>query len=378
MPSNDGILALSIAFELTNFSHTLIMKKTALPYLVILFIFTINHTSAQSPETAVPKLTPKQLSAVVTISGKSGSGTGFFCKIKGRDFVVTNQHVIAGNPQGTFKTQAGEKVVMRKIYATKSADIALLEAVNTPKSVTPLELLDRPETEATKNDLVVIPGNSKGGGVITETPGKLVAIGPHKIEVDNPVYPGNSGSPMIHMKTGKVIGVLTSAELISLSAFDKASFLNKQSAIKSEIRYFGHRVDTVKQWKMIKWSYFQENDKIVSGARAELNCLAAYYTGSSTIWKKFKNLHVANNRAQTILDSRKYSEANKIQAMRRLIRDFDSYTRLAQKRADQRELTYIHLEKVKTNKAIAKSLLIGSSIVERDTTLVEALIQREN
>lgn len=357
------------------------MKKSTLLNFVICSLITCNYSSAQSPQTAIKtaqKLTPTQLSAVVTISGKSGSGTGFFCNVKGRTFVITNQHVIAGNPGGTFKTQSGEQIAMKNIYATKSADIALLEPVNIPKSVTPLELLDRPDIEAVKDDMVVIPGNSKGGGVITETPGKFIAIGPQKVEVDNPVYPGNSGSPMIHIKSGKVIGVLTSAELLSLSAFDKASFLNKQSAIKSEIRYYGHRVDTVKQWKIIKWSYLQENDKLLNSARNELNCLAAYYTGSSTIWKKYRNLHEAHNRAYIILDSRKYSEANKVQAWNRLIRDFDSFTRSAQKKADRRDLTYLHLEEAKTNKAIAKSLLVGSRIIVRDTKLIEALIQRGN
>lgn len=129
---------------------------------------------------------------------------------------------------------------------------------------------------------------------------------------------------------------------------------------------------------LVKWRYFQESAKLISDARFELNCLISYYTGSSSIWKNFKDLHEAHNRAETIIDSPKYSVANKIQAKRRLIRDFASLTRLAQKRADQRELTYVHLQSVKVNKAIAKSLLAGTNIVQRDTDLIEALIQRSN
>ena len=362
-----------------NLDYDIPMKTLTLP-CIALILFTSTHISvAQSPPPPVaPILTPAQLSAVVIITGNAGDGTGFFCQVKGRTFVVTNQHVLAGNLKATFKTLSGKQVFMGKVYATTSADVALLEPDHIPKDVTPLVLLERPETEALKDDVIIIPGNSKGGGVITQTPGKLIALGPGKVEVDNPVYPGNSGSPMIHVKSGKVIGLLTEAELISLNAFEVASFLNKESSIKSEIRYYGHRIDTVKKWKKVKWAYFQESNRLIDQSRLELTSLGAYFTGSSTSWKKFKNLHEAHIKAETILDSKKYSEANKIQALRRLIRDFQSYSRIAVKRSDNRELTYVHLRGVETLQSIAKNLLAGSQIVERDVKLLEALIQRGN
>ena len=66
-------------------------------------------------------------------------------------------------------------------------------------------------TSASTDDPVVTPGNSEGGEVILNTEGKVLGIGPEHIEISNPVYHGNSGGPVIHTKTGKVLGVVTQA-----------------------------------------------------------------------------------------------------------------------------------------------------------------------
>ena len=39
--------------------------------------------------------------------------------------------------------------------------------------------------------------------------GTLLAVGPKLIETDCNFYKGNSGSPMIHKESGKVIGVVS-------------------------------------------------------------------------------------------------------------------------------------------------------------------------
>ena len=66
-----------------------------------------------------------------------------------------------------------------------------------------------PDPHVKRDDQTVVPGNSKSDRVITQTAGKLLAIGPQGIEVDNPVYPGNTGSPIVHTDSVEVIGILT-------------------------------------------------------------------------------------------------------------------------------------------------------------------------
>ena len=73
---------------------------------------------------------------------------------------------------------------------------------------TPLEL-DQSRISVKIGDAIVVLGNSGGGGVVTKLEGKLVGIGPDRIEVSAEFIPGNSGSPIIHVPTGKVIGIAT-------------------------------------------------------------------------------------------------------------------------------------------------------------------------
>ena len=69
--------------------------------------------------------------------------------------------------------------------------------------------MDHVDENASIDDDVVVLGNAEGGGVINTIKGKIVGVGPNLVEVDAAFVPGNSGSPIIHLKTGKVIGVAT-------------------------------------------------------------------------------------------------------------------------------------------------------------------------
>ena len=90
------------------------------------------------------------------------------------------------------------------------------------------------------------------------TQGKVLGIGPERIEIDNPIYHGNSGGPVFHTKSGKVLGVVTEAMKVDVTdALDKASFASRNSAISGSMRYFALRLDTVSTWLPIDSRRFQ-------------------------------------------------------------------------------------------------------------------------
>ncbi len=105
-------------------------------------------------------------------------------------------------------------------------------------------------------DEVTVYGNSGGGGVVTSLPGKLVGIGPDRIEVSSAFIPGNSGSPIIHVPSGRVLGIAT------YLTKGRDEFGNDSG--KSEvIRRYGYRLDSVKQWEPVNWQGFQaEADQV--------------------------------------------------------------------------------------------------------------------
>jgi hypothetical protein len=68
--------------------------------------------------------------------------------------------------------------------------------------------------------------------------------------VDALFVPGNSGSPIIHLKTGKVIGVATYA---LIRRYDATTMRAAQTPV---VRRFGYRLDSVTAWQPVNWNSF--------------------------------------------------------------------------------------------------------------------------
>jgi hypothetical protein len=184
--------------------------------------------------------------SLVFIEGGSGSGSGFICKTPEGTFLYTNQHVVAGMPRVTCTRLGGAAVKIGGAFAAAGHDE--MRFVTDPPAL-PFESGAQIETFAKIGDEVVVLGNSEGSRVISPLRGKLVGIGPDRIEVDAQFVPGNSGSPIIHVPSGKVIGIAT--YLIRRRYTDLVD--KKEPAI----RRFGYRLDSVKQWQPVNWAAYQ-------------------------------------------------------------------------------------------------------------------------
>ena len=329
-------------------------------------------TSEQKAE----DLPPDVLDAMVVIKGKEGSGSGFVCSFKGKSYIVTNQHVISGLTNARFQTRAGVKLYPVNWQVATDVDLVIIEVQGLPSDLKPLELLGDLSQQVVQGDKVTIPGNSEGHGVVTQTHGELLAIGGQRVETDCPVYPGNSGSPIIHRKSGKVIGVLTEAERLIFDEFTKHSFKDKKSAIKSEVRYFGYRIDTVADWRPMTASALNTERSLLDMSRRELDWIADYFTGASDSYKEFKELHVARNEAFEACNTGDLAFSEVEKARKRFLWKLDGLIARAIKRIPQRRLVYVHEEKADAVKTLAANLATGVEIVERDDELTVELIKR--
>jgi S1-C subfamily serine protease len=109
-------------------------------------------------------------------------------------------------------------------------------------------------TNVSIGDEVVALGNAEGEGVVNTLYGKVVGIGPNLLEVDAPVVPGNSGSPIIHLKTGKVIGVATYVRFEGMGIFFGGS---------ETVRRFAYRLDSVKTWQAVDLPEFRKEEALI-------------------------------------------------------------------------------------------------------------------
>ncbi len=231
-----------------------------------------------APPVESQSLTPEQMGAIVLIEGEEGVGTGFIAKIRGVDFVVTNQHVIGGNEKLRITTVKGVSIPVGGIFGAVGRDIAILR-IEGENKVPPLTLAADPLKTAKLGDKVVVVGNRRGGGVATQLSGAVRGIGPDRLEVDAPFQPGNSGSPIVHLATGEVLGVASYSQTRKLDELDgpaaTATDAKKDEPAKEEQRWFGFRADEVGKWETIDLAKWRVQAKRVADFAADTE--AIYY-----------------------------------------------------------------------------------------------------
>lgn len=180
------------------------------------------------------------LQAMVIVQGDEGRGSAFVVKMDGRTFLVTNSHVVRGNRNVKFKSLRNEDLATGPLQIADKVDAVRSELSGAAHA---LELMPEIEQKVKIGDEIVVAGNAEGEGVVREIPGKVVGIGPDRIEVDAGFVPGNSGSPILLKSTGQVIGVATYLKIPW-----QARIGVKSATSLNEVRRFGYRLDTVARW----------------------------------------------------------------------------------------------------------------------------------
>lgn len=213
------------------------------------------------------------LSSIVIIKGDQHQGTGFLAKIKNVEFVVSNLHVIGGNNTIDFASIGGVRIQPGPIFGAVGRDLAIMrieaypESTDAPASLdTTTGLLDT----AKIGDRVIVMGNSGGGGVATHITGKIRGIGPDRLEIDAPFEPGNSGSPIIHLASGKVIGVAT---------YQQTTRPTAPGAPGKPKRWFGYRLDAVEKWESIDLARWRTQEARITAFREDSFALRSFATG---------------------------------------------------------------------------------------------------
>lgn len=97
--------------------------------------------------------------------------------------------------------------------------------------------------------------------------------------------PGNSGSPIIHVKSGKVIGIAT-----YLKTRQFAEFSDRR---ESRVRRFGYRLDSVKQWQPVVWANYQaervEADRVEAVTKDLMKLIGAMRSDAQVSASDFGN-----------------------------------------------------------------------------------------
>jgi len=200
--------------------------------------------------------------------GTAGKASGSLVLYQGKVRLVTNAHVLSGIPDARFSQIDSQEVPTGAFSYADGADLAVADQSTCTEG---LEMMTDVDKEVSVGDDVVVLGNSLGSDVVTVIPGKVTGLGPDLVEVDAKFVEGNSGSPIIHVKTGKLIGIATFATVRNVD------LLSKDSQFNSGVRRFGYRLDTVQGWQHPSAGQFMAEAKTVEAVRKKTEYL--FYLG---------------------------------------------------------------------------------------------------
>jgi hypothetical protein len=194
------------------------------------------------------ELMQKYRNDLVLVEGKAGKASAFIADINGRKYLVTNAHVLADIKSPHFKLIDNTPIKLGPGRVAVGHDIIMLEVVEGGKGI-PTVAFGAPEAQF--GDAVVVPGDPGGEGVVVPLHGEIVGIGADRLEVSAPIEPGSSGSPIIHLSSGKVIGVATYLKINPILSRSRPRVSNQ-----SNVRRFGYRLDSVQRWEPADWARF--------------------------------------------------------------------------------------------------------------------------
>jgi serine protease Do len=147
--------------------------------------------------------------AVVTIRNNNGHGSGFIINASG--YIITNAHVVAGQPKVVTVMMADGKTEMPADvvgFSAKGLDLALLK-INRPGKL-PIVTLGNTKSIRVGDNVYAIGTPLGEENQSTFTAGMVSAIREEgrRIQHNAAVNKGNSGGPLLNEK-GEVVGVNT-------------------------------------------------------------------------------------------------------------------------------------------------------------------------
>lgn len=240
---------------------------SSVPAQIPLDLFQEKQEAEAEAATAPASLTDRASlnERLVVIDGDRGAGSGFLAEMGGETVLLTNTHVLAGNSRFQARTLGGDPLDLTGMEIAEGYDLARLSQSTVDAG---FPIAEDVEQLVKLGDPVVVFGNSAGSGVVTELPGRVTGIGPELLEVDAKFVVGNSGSPVLHLPSGKVIGIAT---FTVVRTFEGAG---EDSRFQKRERRFAYRLDNVPGWEKLSWGRF----------RQQAGALAAIGSRTQALW----------------------------------------------------------------------------------------------
>ena len=232
---------------------------------------------AAPPPPPSPVLSADQVSSLVTIKGDNISGSGFFLRTTEGVYVVAHLRLVADNPNLQITTLAGTAVKIRSMKAASDRNIVLI-AVQDDN----FKCLTEPtgtDTPPAVGDYVLVPVLGQSDMTAARV-GRIVNLGPQRVDFDGGVRVTSNSAPVIHIASGKVLGIVTTEKGIDLTQTTaKAWQDNPMPGEEALAPYFGLLLASVPAWEPLDLDKFQNETALLKDFHNTTRCLDSYLNG---------------------------------------------------------------------------------------------------
>jgi len=224
-----------------------------------------------------PVLSDDEAHALVSIKGDHAQGSGFLMRSPDGAFVVTHLHLLAANPNVKLFTGSGEAITVLGLKGATDRDLAMFSIQDDHFSYLPAPVDPAEALEA--GDQLIIPGMDPQAGVLVAKPGKLVGVSPERIDFENALGPGDRGAPVIHVKSGTALGIVTAQAQVDVSSrLAQAWAANPAPGSAAIIPYYGLRLSDA-PWETYDPQRFLEETLFLQKFHENTRYLDSYLNG---------------------------------------------------------------------------------------------------
>ena len=197
---------------------------------------------------------------LVLIEGEGRPGIAFLTTLDRRRVLIANPRAVLAHktPQFTLLDHSMASVAEARVAV--GADLLLLSLSGT-SAHSPREAMTAVDKQAAAGDEIVVLSVSTALRTPKAVPGTILGITPNLVELEAPITRADEGSPVIHRKTGAIIGLATSiTEIIQPAPGSSDRPLKKQ-------RHYAMRLDAVKKWQVVSWPQLYAEGALLEKAR---------------------------------------------------------------------------------------------------------------
>lgn len=227
---------------------------------------TLGVVCAQEVDSA--ELFRKYQKSLVHIKGRKGLGSGEYVRIGNANQIVTNLHVLAQSPEFTINGSGGRQVALEQVALSAAQDLVMFEA---DSAVADFGLSTDVSKSVKIGDEVMLFSNNDGAGVFAPLQGRVTGMGARLIEIDVAIDANSSGSPIVHLKTGKVIAVATR---VPPERTVQSLLRTGEGEPTGPGRQFGQRLDLTTDWERVSTAQLQGELRLVEAVEKRTKELA--------------------------------------------------------------------------------------------------------